>query len=76
MTPSRDRSIGILGLIIALLFVIGLVPSLVTDREALKSGYTPGLSPPSREFPLGTDQLGRDIFSWVIHGKKDLCSHR
>lgn len=28
----------------------------------------PSLSPPSAAFPMGTDDLGRDLFSGVIHG--------
>ena len=70
MKFSYNRSILIPGLIVALLFLLGLVPQLVTSREPLKSGYTAGLSAPSREFPLGTDQLGRDIFTWVVHGTR------
>ena len=67
---SYNRSILIPAVILAFLFLIGLVPQLVTSREPLKSGYTAGLSAPSREFPLGTDQLGRDIFAWVVHGTR------
>jgi peptide/nickel transport system permease protein len=70
MVKSPNRSLWILAAILTLLFLVSLVPSLVTSREAMKSGYTPGLSPPSRDFLLGTDQLGRDIFVWVIHGTR------
>ena len=70
MTKFLNRSTLILGLILALLFVIGLFPGLLTSREVLKSGYTAGLAPPSPDFPLGTDQLGRDVFTWVIHGTR------
>ncbi len=65
-----DRRLLIPCLVLAFLFLIGLFPTLVTKREALKSGYTAGLSPPSWKFPLGTDQLGRDVFTWVIHGTR------
>lgn len=50
------------------LFCLGLVPGLLTSRDPMKSGYALSLSPPSSEFLMGTDQLGRDVFSWVIHG--------
>jgi peptide/nickel transport system permease protein len=70
VTKSPNRSIFVLALILAILFTVGLAPSLLTDREVMKSGYTPGLSPPSRDFPLGTDQLGRDVFVWVVHGTR------
>jgi peptide/nickel transport system permease protein len=50
------------------LFVIGLSSSFITSRDPLKTGYASGLTPSSPEFVMGTDQLGRDVFSWVIHG--------
>ena len=56
------------GLVLVLLFVVGFIPQLVTTFEPMKSGYTAGLSPPSREFVFGTDQLGRDVFTWIVHG--------
>lgn len=28
------------------------------------------LQPPSYEFPFGTDDLGRDIYSGVVHGAR------
>jgi len=54
----------------ALLFVLilGLIPGLFTSRDPMKAGYALSLSPPSLEFIMGTDQLGRDVFSWVLHG--------
>ena len=67
---SSSRTVLIPGLILALLFLIGFFPQLVTSREPLKSGYAEGLSGPSREFLLGTDQLGRDILAWVVHGTR------
>ena len=70
MAKSPNRSLWILGLILVFLFLIGMMPGLLTDKEVLKSGYTPGLAPPSQDFPLGTDQLGRDVFTWVIHGTR------
>jgi peptide/nickel transport system permease protein len=70
MGKSPNRQIWILGLVLAVLFFVGLFPSLVTSREALKSGYTAGLAPPTSSFPLGTDQLGRDVFAWVVDGTR------
>ena len=67
---SSKRSVLIPALVLALLFTIGFFPQLVTSREPLKSGYAAGLSAPSKDFLLGTDQLGRDIFAWVVHGTR------
>ncbi len=63
-----SRSFIINVAILAFIFFLGLAPNLVTSRDPLKVGYSEGLTPPSPEFLMGTDQLGRDVFSWVIHG--------
>lgn len=64
--PSLRVPLGLLGV----LLLLGLFPGLVTDRLPLKSGYTPTMIAPSPSFPLGTDQLGRDVFAWVVHGTR------
>lgn len=48
--------------------LLGLFPGLLSSRDPMKAGYALSLSPPSLEFLMGTDQLGRDVFSWVLHG--------
>ena len=58
-----------LSLIILLpMIFLGIAPQFITDRNPLKTGYSAGLTPPSSEFPMGTDQLGRDILSWTVYG--------
>lgn len=53
---------------LAFLFFLGLFSSIIYPRDPLKPGYSSGLTPPSSTFPMGTEQLGRDVFSWVLHG--------
>jgi len=43
---------------------------IVDYKDPLTTGYTKGLTPPSESFPMGTDQLGRDIFSWTVFSAK------
>lgn len=38
--------------------------------DPIVSNYSHMLEPPSEEFILGTDQLGRDLFSRLLHGGK------
>ncbi len=64
--PSLLVPLGLL----AILLMLGLFPGLVTDHLPMKSGYTTAMTAPSRSFPLGTDQLGRDVFAWVVHGTR------
>lgn len=53
---------------VILIISLGLLAPIIVSKDPLKTGYHLGLSPPSIEFPLGTDQLGRDVLSWVTYG--------
>jgi peptide/nickel transport system permease protein len=69
------RPDGFFGLTILVFFgVIALVPDLLvgplqTPVTGLKNGY-PRLAPPSFEFPLGTDELRRDMLNLTVHGAR------
>jgi peptide/nickel transport system permease protein len=50
-----------------------LITALLADRLAPYDPFAivgPALSPPSSTFPLGTDDLGRDVLSAIIHGSR------
>jgi len=64
----RNRLAAGGGIVIALLFVVAAVPSLVTDRDPNRIDILRILAPPSAEHPLGTDELGRDVLSRMVHG--------
>ncbi len=62
---------------IAVLLIVFIIPALFADLIAPHDPYAPNLrarlQPPvlfggSWDFPLGTDRLGRDILSRIIHG--------
>lgn len=64
---KRDKK-AVFGLIVLGIFVVLAIfgPWLAPhDPNAMLFDM---LKPPSMEFPLGTDDLGRDLFSRVIHG--------
>lgn len=44
------------------------VPNLISSVDPLRAVPSAKLRAPSWEHPFGTDQLGRDLFSRVIHG--------
>ncbi|WP_037434241.1 ABC transporter permease [Sinorhizobium fredii] len=65
----RNNPLGLLGAVLVVLIIAGAIfaPLLVThDPTRIMVG--PRLAPPSLDFFLGTDHLGRDTFSRVIMG--------
>ncbi|MEM3504237.1 MAG: ABC transporter permease [Nitrososphaeria archaeon] len=64
----RSRSLAISITLLSIIVFLGLTAGFLTNREPLRTGYAPGLTAPSTQFPMGTDQLGRDIFSWTLYG--------
>jgi peptide/nickel transport system permease protein len=71
---QRDR-MALTGLIILLFFIlIALFAPLITSHSPLqvieKDGIWLANEKPSPEFPLGTTNLGRDIFSQLVYGSR------
>jgi len=66
------RSTGaMIGLaLIALLLLTALTTDLIAPQGIDDQDLRKGLLPPSREFPLGTDEFGRDLLSRIIHGSR------
>lgn len=57
------------GALIMLLFVLAaLLAPLLAPYDPLDQNVVDGLRPPSAEYPLGTDKLGRDILSRLLYG--------
>lgn len=78
-TPSRQASrrflkspSGKVGLALTLFLVLLalLIPLLKPYDPTTDRNYLDRLSPPSWERPFGTDHLGRDIFTRVLHGSR------
>ncbi|MCX8189051.1 MAG: ABC transporter permease [Nitrososphaeria archaeon] len=64
----RSRSLTISIILLSIIVFLGFTAGVLTDKEPLRTGYAVGLTAPSSQFPMGTDQLGRDIFSWTLYG--------
>lgn len=61
---------GVLGMAATLLVVaVGLLAPWLAPADPLDPAFTP-LVPPSAEHPMGTDGLGRDVLSGVLHGTR------
>ncbi len=55
-------------LFLAVAAVAALAPGLLTDVDPLAAGPLHALAGPSAEHWFGTDHLGRDVLSRVVHG--------
>jgi peptide/nickel transport system permease protein len=54
--------------IVALLIVVALFADVLAPQSPIASDQTQTFATPSWAHPLGTDQLGRDMLSRIIHG--------
>ena len=67
----RRSWVGQVGCVLVALFLIvtALAP-LLAPYDPIAADFANVLSPPTRAHPLGTDDIGRDILSRVIHGSR------
>ncbi|MGH7326430.1 MAG: ABC transporter permease [Candidatus Rokuibacteriota bacterium] len=56
--------------VVALLIVVAIFADILAPRSPIASDQTHTFERPSWDYPLGTDQLGRDMLSRVIHGTR------
>jgi ABC-type dipeptide/oligopeptide/nickel transport system permease subunit len=56
--------------IVAVLLVVALFADVLAPQSPITSDQTRTFERPSWSYPLGTDQLGRDMLSRVIHGTR------
>jgi peptide/nickel transport system permease protein len=69
----RKSKMGVAGLLVLLVFIaMALFAPLLAPREGLDvtKVTAPALAPPSWEYPLGTDDLGRSVLTLVIWGSR------
>ena len=65
----RDKPLGAVGGSIFVLFLLcGIFAQLLAPHGINETNLAHRLEPPSWQFWLGTDHLGRDVFSRVLHG--------
>ena len=58
------------GILFALVLVAALFAGWMAPFDPLDTDPVNALQPPGRDHWMGTDQLGRDVFSRVIHGAR------
>ena len=81
VTPPRSRNrawgkfkrnhVAMLGLGIVLFFVLlALLAPLIANHDPFQTSFTTIRKAPSASYWLGTDELGRDIFSRMVYGAR------
>jgi len=65
---TRNKSFMIGGFIIFIFFILALFPQFIAPYDPIQSNLENRLLSPSFTYLLGTDDLGRDIFSRIIFG--------
>src|SRR5690606_38672089 len=67
---ARNR-LAVAGALVTLLLLAAAVfADVVAPYDPLEPDYSAALQPPGPGHPLGTDDLGRDVLSRVIHGAR------
>jgi peptide/nickel transport system permease protein len=66
----RSRT-ALLGLVIVVVLVlVAVAADVLAPQSPIVSDHTRTFESPSRTHPFGTDQLGRDMLSRVVHGSR------
>ncbi|MEU1960015.1 ABC transporter permease [Nocardia sp. NPDC019255] len=68
--PHRPVAVLIAGAVLVLAVAAALVPTLLASGDPLQTDLVAAHRPPSLSHPFGTDQLGRDVFTRVVHGAR------
>jgi peptide/nickel transport system permease protein len=58
-------------LYLAIIAVAAIAPALLTKGDPLQVNLAHSLQSPSLEFPFGTDQSGRSVYTRVIYGARE-----
>ena len=67
----REKKLGAVGLIIVVVFLlVGVFADVLATHGMLDHNVPRRLEGPSADYPLGTDQFGRDVYSRVVHGAR------
>jgi peptide/nickel transport system permease protein len=70
LTMLRRQPLGAAGgVIVLVLIAVAVLAPRLAPHGPKEAGFAPYLAP-SAEFPMGTDQLGRDVLSRVIWGAR------
>src|SRR5262249_21862821 len=64
----RDRGAMAGLLVVVLVTLLAILAPVIAPYDPIKINSSATLQPPSLQYLLGTDHLGRDIFSRILYG--------
>jgi peptide/nickel transport system permease protein len=67
---TRNRLAVIGGVVVLCLAVLAVLAPVIAPSDPNRPDVRKILAPPSGQHPLGTDQLGRDVFSRMLYGAR------
>ncbi len=68
---TKRRPLGAAGAVLIVGMILAAVfANVITWHDPVDNSFADLLKPPSPEFPFGTDQFGRDVFTRVIYGSR------
>jgi ABC-type dipeptide/oligopeptide/nickel transport system permease subunit len=67
---SRNSLLWIGVVLVSVLVILALFAPVLAPNDPFKVGLGPSMAPPSGELFMGTDKLGRDLFSRIIFGAR------
>ncbi|GBD11124.1 putative D,D-dipeptide transport system permease protein DdpC [bacterium HR23] len=68
---ARSKPLGTVGGVVILFMVlVAIFANFLATHDPTATNAQATFAPPSREFWLGTDKLGRDIYSRIVHGAR------
>ena len=67
---AKNRLLLVGAIMVALLVLLAIFAPLVAPYSPYDIGLGSSNGPPSREHIMGTDKLGRDLFSRIIYGAR------
>jgi len=66
----RNKLAVVGGIVVVLLCLVAIFANVLAPQSYTKANFGNIYEFPNREFPLGTDQLGRDVLSRMIYGAR------
>ena len=71
LAQFRRSHVGRVGAVLVCAFVlVAALAPLLSPYDPVSADFANVLSPPTRAHPFGTDDIGRDILSRVVHGSR------